>query len=240
MAIDSQSAEGAAMTVTVRLLWIFLAGLSYREATRSMTKILIIEDEPDVRANLVEVLEMEKYKPITASNGKAGVEAARRERPDLILCDVTMPDLDGHAVLAALRDNPQTARIPFVFLTARGERNDVRAGMDLGADDYLVKPVPLAELLSAIAARLECHTRHQARFKTEFKSAKPLEGLGLSPREAEILLWTAQGKTNAELGIILNISPATAKKHLENIYQKLGVENRQTATLRALETLAQV
>ena len=205
-----------------------------------MTKILIIEDEPDMRANLADVLEMENYQALTAANGKEGVAAARRELPALILCDVTMPELDGHGVLMALRDDPQTARIPFVFLTAKGERSDVRAGMDLGADDYLVKPVPLAELLSAIAARLERHTQHQTRFKAEFKSPRPLEALGLSPREAEILLWTAQGKTNAELGVILSIRPATAKKHLENIYQKLGVENRQTATLKALETLTQL
>jgi len=78
------------------------------------------------------------------------------------------------------------------------------------------------------------------QFKAEFKSPQPLEALGLSPREAEILFWTAQGKTNAELGVILNISPATAKKHLENIYQKLGVENRQSATLKALEALSRV
>src|ERR1041385_7179507 len=163
-----------------------------------MRRILIIEDEPDMRANLADVLELENYQALTAANGKEGVSAAKRELPDLILCDVMMPDLDGHGVLAALRDDPHTARIPFVFLTAKGARSDVRAGMDLGADDYLVKPVPLEELLSAIAARLERHTQHQARFKTEFKSAKPLETLGLSPREAEILFWTAQGKTNAE------------------------------------------
>jgi len=202
-----------------------------------MTKILIIEDEPDMRANLADVMELENYQPLTAANGREGVELAKRELPDLILCDVMMPDLDGHGVLAALRDDSQTARIPFVFLTAKGERGDVRAGMDLGADDYLVKPVPIAELLSAIAARLERHAQHQTRFKAEFKSPQPLEALGLSPREAEILFWTAQGKTNAELGVILNISPATAKKHLENIYQKLGVENRQSATLKALEAL---
>ncbi len=205
-----------------------------------MTKILIIEDEPDLRANLAEVLAMENYQPLTAANGKEGIAVARRELPALILCDVTMPELDGHGVLMALRDDPQTARIPFVFLTAKGERTDVRAGMDLGADDYLLKPVRLAELLSAIAARLERRTQHQTRFKPEFKSPRPLEVLGLSPREAEILFWTAQGKTNAELGVILSISPATAKKHLENIYQKLGVENRQTATLKALETLTEV
>jgi DNA-binding NarL/FixJ family response regulator len=203
-----------------------------------MTKILIIEDEPAMRANMADVLELEGFQPVTAANGLEGVAVARREQPDLILCDVLMPELNGHGVLAALRDEPQTARIPFVFLTAKGERGDVRAGMDLGADDYLIKPVPLEELLGAIRARLERARRHQVEFKLAFKSPKPLEALGLSQREAEILFWTAQGKTNAEIGVILDISPATAKKHLENIYQKLAVEGRNAATLRALEVLS--
>ena len=92
-----------------------------------MTKILIIEDEPAMRANLADVLELEGFQPVTAANGREGVAVARCERPDLILCDVLMPELDGHGVLAALRNEPQTARIPFVFLTAKGERGDVRA-----------------------------------------------------------------------------------------------------------------
>jgi len=205
-----------------------------------MTKILIIEDEPAMRANLADVLELEGFQPVTAANGREGVAVARCERPDLILCDVLMPELDGHGVLAALRNEPQTARIPFVFLTAKGERGDVRAGMDLGADDYLIKPVPLDELLGAIRARLERARKHQVEFKAEFKSPSPLESLGLSQREAEVLFWMAQGKTNAEIGVILDISPATAKKHLENIYQKLAVEGRNAATLRALEVLSRL
>ena len=205
-----------------------------------MTKILIIEDEPAMRANLADVLELEGFQPVTAANGREGVAVARCERPDLILCDVLMPELDGHGVLAALRNEPQTARIPFVFLTAKGERGDVRAGMDLGADDYLINPVPLDELLGAIRARLERARKHQVEFKAEFKSPSPLESLGLSQREAEVLFWMAQGKTNAEIGVILDISPATAKKHLENIYQKLAVEGRNAATLRALEVLSRL
>jgi DNA-binding NarL/FixJ family response regulator len=203
-----------------------------------MTKILFIEDEPAMRANIAEVLELEGYQPLTASNGREGAALAQRELPDLILCDVMMPELDGHGVLEALRDNPQTARIPFVFLTAKGDRGDVRAGMDLGADDYLIKPVPLKELLDAIQARLDRARQHKAEFRMEFKSPKPLEKLGLSPRESEILFWTAQGKTNAEIGAILDISPATAKMPLENIYEKLGVEGRHTAMLKAIEALA--
>lgn len=201
-----------------------------------MAKILIIEDEPNIRENLVEILELENHQPLAAPDGRAGLELARREKPELILCDVMMPDLDGHGVLKALRDDSATARIPFIFLTARGERGDVRTGMNLGADDYLVKPVRIQEVLDAIEARLE-RAAQKSGFNADFSSPKPLETLGLSAREAEILLWVAQGKSNSEVGMILQISAATVKKHLEHIYQKLGVEGRNAATLRALELL---
>jgi DNA-binding NarL/FixJ family response regulator len=202
-----------------------------------MKRVLVIEDEPAMRANLRDILEMENFQPLLASNGSEGIATAKRELPDLILCDVMMPGKDGYEVLAALRADPATARIPFVFLTAKGQREDVRAGMNLGADDYLIKPVKVDDLLEAIAARLE-RAQQQSGFRADFKSAAPLEKLGLSPREAEILLWVAQGKTNFEAGTILGISPATVKKHLEHIYEKLGVESRNTATLRALESLS--
>jgi len=203
-----------------------------------MTKILIIEDEPAMRANLEDILELEGFLPILAASGKEGVRLALEQQPDLILCDVLMPGMNGHSVLEALRAEPSTVKIPFVFLTAKGERGDVREGMDLGADDYLIKPVRVAELLRAITTRLERRRQQKEQFKAEFKSAQPLEALGLTAREAEILFWVAQGKTNSEIGTILHISPATAKKHLENIYAKLGTENRASATLLALEALA--
>lgn len=200
-------------------------------------KVLIIEDVRALRAKIVNLLELENYQVLAAENGLEGVSIARSKHPDLILCDVMMPKLDGHGVLAALQDDPSTAQIPFVFLTARGERSDVRAGMDSGADDYLVKPVPREELLAAIRARLERAGRHRKEFKLEYKSARPLEALGLTPREAEVLFWTAQGKTNAEIGVILGVLPSTAKTHLENIYEKLQVDGRHNATLRAIEVL---
>ncbi len=203
-----------------------------------MTRILIIEDEPAMRANLEDILELEGFVPLLAPNGKEGIRLARQQQPDLILCDVLMPDMDGHAVLQALRADPNTVRIPFIFLTAKGEHGDVRQGMESGADDYLTKPVRVDELLRAINSRLERRRQQKEEFKAEFKSPQPLEALGLSPREAEILFWVAQGKSNPEIGTILQISPATAKKHLENIFTKLGTENRASATLRALEVLA--
>jgi len=203
-----------------------------------MKKILVIEDEPEMRRNLVTVLRLEKYEPIAAENGRSGVELAKRQRPDLVLCDVMMPGLDGHGVLSALRADSATALVPFIFLTAKGEKEDLRSGMNLGADDYLTKPIVKAELLRAIEARLKRAEQQAKReFKPDFSSAQPLLSLGLTPRAAEVLLWVAQGKTNADIATILAITESTVKKHLLEIFEKLSVETRSAATLRALEVL---
>jgi len=204
-----------------------------------MKKILIIEDEPEMRRNLATVLRLEQYQPITAESGQAGLNLARKETPDLILCDVMMPGLDGFGVLQALREDARLALVPFIFLTAKGEKDDLRSGMNLGADDYLTKPVAKTELLNAIEARLR-RSEQQARreFRPDFSSYAPLQALGLTPRAAEALLWVAQGKTNSDIATILGISESTVKKHLLEIFEKLGVETRSAATLRAIEALS--
>ncbi|MBD2593132.1 EAL domain-containing response regulator [Nostoc spongiaeforme FACHB-130] len=120
-----------------------------------MIKILVIEDEESVRENLLDLLEAEDFQTIAAANGKTGVDLAFAEVPDLILCDMMMPEVDGYGVLTALRQDPLTATIPFIFLTAKSAKSDFRQGMDMGADDYLTKPFTRAELLSAIMNRLE-------------------------------------------------------------------------------------
>ena len=118
-------------------------------------KILIIEDNKDVRENLREILVLSGYEAITAVNGKIGVASATDLLPDLILCDVMMPDLDGYGVLRILSKNPLTSSIPFIFLTAKTEMSDLRKGMTLGADDYITKPFDDVELLDTIAIRLQ-------------------------------------------------------------------------------------
>lgn len=120
-----------------------------------MTKILVIEDEDQVREIILEMLEAEEFNAIGAENGSVGVQLALEQIPDLILCDVMMPELDGYGVITALRQNPATETIPFIFLTAKASKPDIRQGMDLGADDYLTKPFTLNELLAAISTRLE-------------------------------------------------------------------------------------
>jgi DNA-binding response OmpR family regulator len=101
---------------------------------------------------------MEGFKPLAAPNGRAGVALAKRELPDVILCDVSMPELDGYGVLESLRADTATVSIPFIFLTARGDKKDLRAGMNLGADDYLTKPASAEDVLAAISARLDRHS----------------------------------------------------------------------------------
>ena len=204
-----------------------------------MKKILVIEDEPEMRRNLTTILRLEQFQPIAAENGKIGVKLAKEHKPDLILCDIMMPEFDGHGVLNALQADPELAVVPFIFLTAKGEKEDLRSGMNLGADDYLTKPVPKAELLNAVNARLRRAEQQAKReFKPDFSSAAPLLKLSLTPRAAEVLLWVAQGKTNSDIGTILGISESTVKKHLLEIFEKLGVETRSAATLRALEALS--
>ena len=218
-----------------------------------MKRILIIEDHAPLARNLETILGLEGFEVTCRANGADGLAAAREWRPDLVLCDVMMPGCDGHEVLRRIRTDPELALIPFIFVTARAERGDLRVGMDLGADDYLTKPFTRDELLSAIQTRLQ---REAVRVQAleaaasatgaegggvawDFSSPAPLEkALGITPREAEVLLWVAQGKSNADIAGILGMAEKTVKKHLGNIFEKLGLEGRNAATVAALEVLS--
>lgn len=137
-----------------------------------MTKILLIEDSPDLRENTGEILTLANYEVVMAENGKIGVEMVLKERPDLIICDIMMPELDGYGVLHILSRKPETAAIPFIFLTAKTEKSDVRKGMELGADDYLTKPFSDTSLLNAIETRLR---KHSIRSRTYESNASGLD-----------------------------------------------------------------
>jgi len=120
-----------------------------------MTKILLIEDNTDIRENTAEILELANFEVTTATNGKEGYEMALKETPDLIICDIMMPVLDGYGLLHLINKNENLKSIPFIFLTAKTERNDFRKGMEMGADDYITKPFTDIELLNAVESRLQ-------------------------------------------------------------------------------------
>src|SRR5579864_8476854 len=120
-----------------------------------MRRLLVIDDHDDIRENIAEILSLAGYEVFTAPNGKRGVETALKENPELIICDIMMPELDGYGVLHLLRKNDSTLNTPFIFLTAKTERSDLRKGMEMGADDYITKPFEDIELLNAVEIRLK-------------------------------------------------------------------------------------
>lgn len=149
-----------------------------------MKKILLIEDNQDIRENIAEILSLANYEILEAENGKVGVELAKSEKPDLIICDIMMPQLDGYGVLHMLGNNPATSGIPFIFLTAKSEKDDFRKGMNMGADDYLIKPFDDLELLDAVEMRLKKNEILRADFQKNadglqhfMKEAKGLDEL---------------------------------------------------------------
>lgn len=158
-----------------------------------MKSILLIEDNKDVRENTAEILSLSNYKVFTAENGKAGVELAVQEHPDLIICDIMMPVMDGYSVLHSLSKNSETSSIPFIFLTAKTERSDLRKGMEMGADDYITKPFDDIELLNAVEARLAKSAALKRDFATSIEgfnefisAAKKVQHLNLLSDEHEV------------------------------------------------------
>jgi CheY-like chemotaxis protein len=139
-----------------------------------MKTILVIDDNNDLRENTGEILSLAGYRTFTAENGKRGVEIAVQEKPDLIVCDIMMPELDGFGVLHLLKKNPETENIPFIFLTAKTERGDFRKGMEMGADDYITKPFDDLELLRAIEIRLKKMEILQGHYAEGEKGANEL------------------------------------------------------------------
>lgn len=135
-----------------------------------MSKILLIEDSRNSLEICVRSLRCEGYHTLTASNGLEGVKLTQHEQPDLVICDVVMPQLDGYAVLSCLRKDPTTAVVPFIFWSGKASREEIRYGMELGADDYLTKPCSISEILSAIATRLSKQENLKQGFLAEFQN----------------------------------------------------------------------
>lgn len=152
--------------------------------------ILIIEDNKDIREGTAEILELADYEVLQAENGKQGVELAGKHIPDLILCDIMMPELDGYGVLHLLGKNPQTAGIPFIFLTAKTERQDMRKGMEMGADDYLTKPFDDVELFNAIESRLRKADIHKELNSQSFEQLSTI----IKPKGSEELQKLIAGR----------------------------------------------
>jgi CRP-like cAMP-binding protein len=157
----------------------------------SLKKILVIEDNPEVRENIAEFLELANFEVVEAENGKIGVDRALADPPDLILCDIMMPELDGYGVIFLLSKHKETAAIPFIFLTAKAEKGDMRKGMNVGADDYITKPFDETELLQAIESRLK-----RSEVLRQDLSKSGFENFVESARESDSLLQLSENRSS--------------------------------------------
>lgn len=181
-----------------------------------MAKILIIEDADSIRELITEILMNEGFQAIAASNGQQGLQLANTEFPDLIICDIMMPGLDGYGVLEQLRQNPKTVIIPFIFLTAKSGKKDLREGMQLGADDYLTKPFTEDELLNSVRSRLEHSQLLESSYNRQLQQFCSNITLAL-PHELRTPLTGIMGSVGFLLAQLESLSKPEIKEMLEYI-----------------------
>lgn len=220
-----------------------------------MKTILVIEDEKPVLTNIVEILESGGFQAIGAENGADGIQLAKERNPDLILCDIMMPVMDGHGVLSDLRSEPATATIPFIFLTAKADKTDLREGMNLGADDYLTKPFRRKELLMAVNARLEKQAAMLERYAQERNLAETLRAKmqdleQLNQTRDELLMKLIEdlsnplSKINLAIKMLKNTPPGASRdRYLEILQEEFNREIsllNQVSDLQGLLTLENV
>ena len=203
--------------------------------------ILVVDDEPVIRDSIAEILRLHGYQVFTASNGIEGLEAISQNIPELIISDIIMPEMNGYQFYQRVRSNSEWLWVPFIFLSAKGEDEDVRFGKELGAEDYLKKPIDAEDLLAAVIGRLKRF--HQLEAVRQEEAYKPFtdkvgetpDFVPLTPRELDVLRLMVEGKNNSEIAEELVVEPSTIKSHVSNILSKLGVSNRVKAVRFTIE-----
>jgi DNA-binding NarL/FixJ family response regulator len=194
-----------------------------------MYSILIIEDDPSYLSMMETILQMEGFVVRTAADGGAGLVSIGQNKPDLILCDIMMPGMDGHSVLEVLKGEHAFANVPFIFVTAMGDRADMRRGMSAGADDYLPKPFSAEELLAAVTGRIRRHEMiHLHHGSAVFQEEENILRTKITRREREILLMVGQGITSREIAGRLGVALKTVEVHRANLMNKLDASNAAT------------
>ena len=203
--------------------------------------ILVVEDDDDIREAVADLLRIQGLHVLTAEDGLAALELLQESTPELIITDIMMPRMNGYQLYERVSASTEWMWIPFIFLSARGEEEDVRFGKELGADDYLRKPVDPGDLVATVLGRLKRFGRLGAEARglkggtgEHTEQAAFGERFGLSPRESEVLELMVEGLTNNQIAQRLNVAPTTAKTHVSSILSKLNVASRVEAVARAL------
>ncbi|HEY9707486.1 MAG TPA: response regulator transcription factor [Oculatellaceae cyanobacterium] len=206
---------------------------------RDNKRLLLIDDDPNLILLVKDYLEFRGYEVITAENGREALEVLDQDTPDMIICDVMMPEMDGYALVEHVRQNPQTSWIPVLFLSAKGQSQDRVKGLNIGADVYMVKPFEPEELVAQVesslkqASRLIHHPGTAA--ETGSKIQVPFD-VELTPTELKVVQFVARGMANREIAEQMNVSQRTIESHVSNMLGKTGLHNRTELARWAIES----
>jgi DNA-binding NarL/FixJ family response regulator len=202
-------------------------------------KLLLIDDDPNLILLVKDYLEFRGYEVVTAENGREALEVLDQQTPDMIICDVMMPEMDGYSLVSTIRSDPKTSWIPVLFLSAKGQSQDRVKGLNIGADVYMVKPFEPEELVAQVESSLK-----QASRLIQHKDSKGGEGspkiqvpfdVELTPTELRVVQFVARGMANREIAEELNVSQRTIESHVSNMLGKTGLHNRTELARWALE-----
>ncbi|HAX75952.1 MAG TPA: DNA-binding response regulator [Cyanobacteria bacterium UBA11372] len=204
---------------------------------RDTKRLLLIDDDPNLILLVKDYLEFRGYEVVTAENGREALEVLDREMPDLIICDVMMPEMDGYTFVKHVREEPRTSWIPVLFLSAKGQSQDKVKGLNTGADVYMVKPFEPEELVAQVESSLKHTSRllqHQAKGDEATRIQVPFD-VQLTPTELKVVQHVARGLANREIADELNVSQRTVESHVSNMLGKTGLHNRTELARWAIE-----
>lgn len=204
----------------------------------SHKRLLLIDDDPNLILLVKDYLEFRGYEVITAENGREAIEILEADIPDMIICDVMMPEMDGYSLVKHVRDNPRTSWIPVLFLSAKGQSQDRVKGLNTGADVYMVKPFEPEELVAQVESSLKQSARISDRAGKSPEASPKLQvafDVDLTPTELKVVQFVARGMANREIADSLNVSQRTIESHVSNMLGKTGLHNRTELARWAIE-----
>lgn len=202
-------------------------------------KLLLIDDDPNLILLVKDYLEFRGYEVITAENGRDALEILESKTPDMIICDVMMPEMDGYSLVSTIRSEPKTSWIPVLFLSAKGQSQDRVKGLNIGADVYMVKPFEPEELVAQVESSLKQASRliqhKDGKGGTDGPKIQVPFDVELTPTELRVVQYVARGMANREIADELNVSQRTIESHVSNMLGKTGLHNRTELARWALE-----
>lgn len=202
-------------------------------------RLLLVDDDPNLILLVKDYLEFRGYEVSSADNGRIALEKLQEDLPDLIICDVMMPEMDGYAFVESVREEPRTSWIPVIFLSAKGQSQDRIKGLNMGADVYMVKPFEPEELIAQVESSLAQAARLTTRKVLGGDVAPPLRvrpGVELTPTELKVVQWVARGMANREIAVEMKVSQRTIESHVSNMLGKTGLHNRTELARWAIES----